>query len=132
MAAIEGLRLAQEFAAALPGSLEEILTLEFEGLLLLGTGGRVLGKVRRDDAPEPAPADGEERRARGAARGDERVIEIGHAAAAEIVAEAVPGLFGGGVQLAPVEKDVALVGVQFDGEAVLGKIRRSGADNRGR
>ena len=49
---------------------------------------------------------------------DERIVEIGDAAAGEMVAEAIPGLFGGGVQLAPVEKDVALVGVQFDGEAV--------------
>ena len=53
---------------------------------------------------------------------DESVFETRNAAAGQMVAEAVPGLLGGGAQLAPVEKDVALVGVQFDGEAVLGQV----------
>jgi hypothetical protein len=52
---------------------------------------------------------------------DERVVERGNAAAVELIAEPVPGLLGGGVQFAPVEKDMALVGVQIEGEAVVGR-----------
>jgi hypothetical protein len=62
----------------------------------------------------------------------QRIVEIGNAASVELVAEPVPGLLGGGAQLAPVEKDVALVGVQIDGEAALGQIARRGAGIRGR
>ena len=46
---------------------------------------------------------------------DEGIVEVGNALTVEVVAEAVPGPFGGGSKLAPVEEDVALVGVEGEG-----------------
>jgi len=53
---------------------------------------------------------------------DERVVERGNAAAAEPIAELVPGLRCRRVQFAPVEKNMALVCVQINGKALLAKL----------
>ena len=49
-------------------------------------------------------------------------VQAVNAAPIELIAEPVPGLLRGGTQLAPVEKDVALVGVQVEGQAALCEI----------
>ena len=53
---------------------------------------------------------------------DQRVFEIGNAAAVEGIAEPVPGVLRRGAQLAPIEKDVALVGMELEGEAAVEQI----------
>jgi hypothetical protein len=55
---------------------------------------------------------------------DEGVVDRGNARAVELGAKAIPGLLGGGVEFAPVEQDVALVGVEVEGEAVAGEAFR--------
>ena len=87
-----------------------------------GDGARVLGQIgeQTHDAGSSSEA---QRIVHGPQfEADERIFEVGNAAAVELIAEAVPGLLGRGAQLAPVEKDVALVGVQIEREAVLGQI----------
>ena len=60
------------------------------------------------------------------------VCKIGNAAAVEPVGEPVPGLLGRGLQFAPIEKDMALVGMKIESEAAIEQIARRGADIRGR
>ncbi len=52
---------------------------------------------------------------------DEGVVEAGNASAVELIAEPIPGVRGGGMQLSPIEKDVALVGVEVEREAAIGE-----------
>ncbi len=40
---------------------------------------------------------------------EERFVEVGDAGALKLIAEAVPGPLGGGVEVAPVEQDDVLV-----------------------
>ncbi len=49
----------------------------------------------------------------------QRIVEVGNAASVELIAQPVPGLFRGCMQLAPVKKNVALVGVQIEIESAL-------------
>ena len=53
---------------------------------------------------------------------DKLVFKIGNAAAIEPIGEPVPGLFSGGMELMPIEEDVALVGVKIEGEAAIEQI----------
>ena len=110
---------AEELVAATPGEIEELLAFGVNPLILsVGDGARMLGEVG-----EEADNSGVEHEAKGFVDGlefesDECIVERGHAAAFELVAEAAPGLFAGGMEFAPVEEDVALVGVEVKGEAV--------------
>ena len=52
----------------------------------------------------------------------QRIVKVGNAAAVEVIAEPVPGLLRRRAQFAPIEKDVALVGVQLEGEAAIEQI----------
>ena len=63
---------------------------------------------------------------------DEFLVERANAAAVEPVGEPVPGLLGRGVEFVPIEKDVALVGVEVEGEAAIEQITQPGADIRDR
>ena len=58
-------------------------------------------------------------------KGQQRLVEIGHAAPAQVITECVPGLLVAGTQLAPIEQDVALVGVQLHGQALLCQLHRA-------
>ena len=51
---------------------------------------------------------------------DERIFKTGHAAAIQLIAEAIPGLFCGRPLLVPVHEDVALIRVQMKCEAPFG------------
>ena len=50
---------------------------------------------------------------------DQCVVKVGYAASVELVAQAVPWLIGGRTHFAPIEKDVALVGLHLDGQSVF-------------
>src|ERR1035437_2026712 len=52
---------------------------------------------------------------------DERVVQVGHPASIELIAKTVPRLFSRSVEFAPIEKDMAMVGMQVQGQAVLRK-----------
>src|ERR1035438_8743493 len=54
----------------------------------------------------------------------QRIVEVGNAAAVEVIAKAVPGVLRRGAQFAPIEKDVALVGVELEGQAAIVQIVR--------
>ena len=61
----------------------------------------------------------------------QRIVQAGHAAPVELIAKPVPGLLRRRVQLAPIQKDVALVGVQIERSPRSFK-SMPGADIRGR
>jgi hypothetical protein len=122
MAAIEGLSFAQEFTTAPPGGLEKVFPLKFEGLLLLGTNGGVFVEYGEIAHQSRVKETAKRLMHRLQFKADKSVFEIGNATTGKMVTQAVPGLFSGCAHLTPVKKDVALVGVQFDGESVVGEI----------
>ena len=51
----------------------------------------------------------------------QRIVQAGNAAPVQLIAQPVPGLLGGRAQLAPIQKHMALVGVQIERQAALDK-----------
>jgi hypothetical protein len=112
------LRLAQEVLAAPPGSFEELRALGLT-LRVLTANGQVRGCSARSAKRRTNAGSSSAQRIvrRLQLQIHQRVFQAGHAAAVELVAEPVPGLLGGRIKLAPIEKDVALVGVQIESES---------------
>ena len=52
----------------------------------------------------------------------QRIVQVGNAASVQLIAQPVPGLLRGGIQLAPIQKDVALVSMQIEGKPTIGQI----------
>jgi len=50
---------------------------------------------------------------------DQRIFKVGYTAAVEKITEPVPWVLRGGVHRTPIEKDVALVRVQIEGETLV-------------
>ena len=48
------------------------------------------------------------------------VVEAGNAVPIQLIAQPIPGLLRRGPQLAPIQEDVALVGVQIERQSSLG------------
>ena len=123
----------EELGAGRPCALEED-ALRLGCGLLAGRGGGAggLGEFSEhvDEAGLEGGAEGVVERAE--LEIDEGVVEAGHAAAGELVAEAVPGPLGGGAEFAPVEKDVALVGVEIEAAGRGRRCRWRGGGTRGR
>ena len=56
---------------------------------------------------------------------DERVFKIGDSAAGQLIAELVPWLVRAGFELAPVKKDVSLIGIELERKTALKYIARA-------
>jgi hypothetical protein len=109
-----------QILCARPYLIEKLSLFEFPALV--GNFCQVIGEVGEglDDA-------GLEQLAESVVDGaefevDELIVEAWDAAAIQSIAQAVPGFVFGGVEFAPVEEDMGLVGVQIEGEAAVAKV----------